>query len=83
MYRCSPEGKLLYANTAWHELTGYPLSEADKYTIDWGSYINESYFATIQALWQAFVESDEQSMDAELAWTNGRFCELSPYSIQE
>lgn len=76
MYRCGPDGNLLYANAAWHEMSGYPVSEHAKFHIDWGEYLDESFHGYVRTEWARFAKSGEDSMDLEFRWKNGRWCEF-------
>ncbi|KDN38661.1 hypothetical protein RSAG8_09336, partial [Rhizoctonia solani AG-8 WAC10335] len=67
IFRTDAEGRLMYANPAWHQIIGFPLRQ-DK--DEWIDYVCPSNKADILYIWRACFES-QKSSSKRVQWKNG------------
>jgi PAS domain S-box-containing protein len=70
IFRLSEEGTVTYANTAWHEMTGYPTGSL---VIHWDEYVSDEYRNDIADFWDRVYNTDGPTFTAEWQFTNGRW----------
>lgn len=71
IFRTTVDGWYIYANTKWHELTGYPR---DKPVVNWGDYICDADKERMGDIWSKFLRSKARSVSAEVKFVSGRCC---------
>ncbi|EUC55586.1 sensory histidine kinase, putative [Rhizoctonia solani AG-3 Rhs1AP] len=67
IFRTDAEGRLMYANPAWHQIIGFPLRQ-DK--DEWIDYVCPSSREGMLNIWRACFES-QKSSSKRVQWKNG------------
>ncbi|CAE7175104.1 unnamed protein product [Rhizoctonia solani] len=67
IFRTDAEGRLMYANTAWYQIIGFPLRQ-DK--DEWIEFVCPSSKEDMLYIWKACFES-KRSLSKRVQWKNG------------
>ncbi|CAE6366411.1 unnamed protein product [Rhizoctonia solani] len=67
IFRAEANGKLMYVNPAWHQITGFP-SERDR--DEWIDHVHPSSREEMIRMWKACFER-EKSSSARIQWMSG------------
>ncbi|WVF67533.1 hypothetical protein IAT40_002289 [Kwoniella sp. CBS 6097] len=75
IFRADEHGAVEFTNSAWHEMSGYPV---DQPVDRWIDYIHEDHQASLNEFWDQMVEGVEDviSRAHDYQFTNGRWAQL-------
>jgi len=70
IFRCDEHGAVTYTNSAWHEISGYPLGEEVR---QWGDFIHPRDRGVVSRFWDGLSTSQETHQTCEWQFANGRW----------
>lgn len=70
IFRCDENGSVTYANSAWHEVSGYPVNEE---ITKWGDYVHPRDRRVVMDFWEEVYKSTEMTHICDWQFGNGRW----------